>query len=151
MLYRPIRRYRSRSPWAEMERLQRDMNRLFYDSFSQAGGRVGPASYPVMNIWSNEEGAVITAELPGVDAENIDISVVGDTLTLSGSRQSDELEEGEKYHRRERRSGKFSRTFQLPFRIETDRIEANFEKGLLHVSVPRSEADKPKKISVKSA
>jgi HSP20 family protein len=104
-----------------------------------------------MNIWSNEEGAVITAELPGVDAENIDISVVGDTLTLSGSRQSDELEEGEKYHRRERRSGKFSRTFQLPFRIETDRIEANFEKGLLHVSVPRSEADKPKKISVKSA
>ena len=125
MLYRPIRRYRSRSPWAEMERLHRDMNRLFYDSFSQAGGGVGPTRYPVMNV--------------------------GDTLTLSGSRQGDELEEGEKYHRRERRSGKFTRSFQLPFRIETDRIEANFEKGLLHVSVPRSEADKPKKISVKSA
>jgi HSP20 family protein len=134
-----------------MERLQRDMNRLFYDSFSQAGGRVGPTSYPVMNVWSNEEGAVITAELPGVDAEDIDISVVGDTLTLSGSRPADELEDGEKFHRRERSYGKFNRSFKLPFRIETDQIEASFDKGVLHISVPRSEADKPKKIDVKSA
>ena len=124
MLYRPVRRYSIRSPWAEMERLHRDMNRLFYDSFSQAGGRSGPDSYPVMNVWTNEEGAVITAELPGVEAEDIDISVVVDTLT---------------------------RSFQLPFRVGTDGIEATFEKGVLNISVPRSEADKPKKISVKSA
>jgi HSP20 family protein len=134
-----------------MERLHRDVNRLFYDSFSQAGGRVGPANYPVMNVWSNEDGAVVTAELPGINAEDIEISVVGDTLTLSGSRQADELEEGEKYHRRERGSGKFSRSFQLPFRTEADKIEATFDKGVLHISLPRSEADKPKKISVKSA
>jgi HSP20 family protein len=134
-----------------MERLQRDVNRLFYDSFAQAGGRVGPATYPVMNVWSNEEGAVVTAELPGVEVENIDISVVGDTLTLSGSRQAEELNEGEKFHRRERGFGKFSRSFQLPFRVESDKIEATFEKGVLHISLPRSEADKPKKIDVKSA
>jgi HSP20 family protein len=134
-----------------MEKLHRDVNRLFYDSFSQAGGRVGPTSYPVMNVWSNEDGAVVTAELPGVEAEDIDISVVGDTLTLSGSRPADELEDGEKFHRRERSYGKFNRSFKLPFRIETDQIEASFDKGVLHISVPRSEADKPKKISVKSA
>jgi HSP20 family protein len=134
-----------------MERLQRDVNRLFYDSFAQAGGRVGPATYPVMNVWSNEEGAVVTAELPGVEVENIDISVVGDTLTLSGSRQAEELNEGEKFHRRERGFGKFGRSFQLPFRVEVDKIEATFEKGVLHISLPRSEADKPKKIDVKSA
>jgi len=151
MLFRPVRRYVARSPWAEMERLQRDVNRLFYDSFTQAGGRVGPANYPVMNVWSNDEGAVVTAELPGVEVEDIDISVVGDTLTLSGSRQADELDEGEKFHRRERGFGKFSRSFQLPFRVEVDRIEATFEKGVLHISLPRSEADKPKKIDVKSA
>ena len=151
MLYRPVRRYSARSPWAEMEHLHRDMNRLFYDSFSLAGGRSGPDNYPVMNIWTNEEGAVITAELPGVEAEDIDISVVGDTLTLSGNRQVDELEDHETYHRRERHSGKFTRTFQLPFRVGTDGIEAAFEKGVLTIAVPRSEADKPKKISVKSA
>ena len=151
MLFRPVRRYAARSPWAEMERVHRDVNRLYYDRFSQAGGRVGPASYPVMNIWSNEDGVVVTAELPGVDAEDIDISVVGDTLTLSGSRPADELEDGETYHRRERSFGEFNRSFQLPFRIEADQIEATFEKGVLHMSVPRSEADKPKKIDVKSA
>lgn len=151
MLFRPVRRYTARSPWAEMERLHRDVNRLFYDSFSQAGGRVGPANYPVMNVWSNEDGTVVTAELPGVDAEDIEISVVGDTLTLSGSRQADELEEDEKYHRRERGSGKFSRSFQLPFRTEADKVEATFDKGVLHIFLPRSETDKPKKINVKSA
>jgi HSP20 family protein len=134
-----------------MEKLHRNVNRLFYDSFSQAGGRVGPASYPVMNVWSNEDGAVVTAELPGVEAEDIEISVVGDTLTLSGNRPADELEDGEKFHRRERGYGKFNRSFKLPFRIETDQIEASFDKGVLHISVPRSEADKPKKIDVKSA
>jgi HSP20 family protein len=134
-----------------MERLHRDMNRLFYDNFAQAGGRVGPTNYPVMNVWSNEDGAVVTAELPGVDAENIDISVVGDTLTLSGNRQADDLNESEKFHRRERGFGQFSRSFQLPFRVEIDDIEATFEKGVLHISLPRSEADKPKKISVNSA
>ena len=151
MLYRPVRRYSARSPWAEMERLHQDMNRLFYDSFSQAGGRTGPASYPVMNVWTNEDGAVISAELPGVEADDIDISVVGDTLTLSGNRQADEIEDDETYHRRERRSGKFTRSFQLPFQVGTYGIEATFEKGVLNISVPRSEADKPKRISVKSA
>jgi HSP20 family protein len=77
--------------------------------------------------------------------------VVGDTLTLSGTRRPDELQEGERYHRRERTSGHFSRTFQLPFRIEDKQVEAVFEKGVLHISLPRAEADKPKKIAVKMA
>ena len=108
-------------------------------------------SFPAMNAWTNEDGAVITAELPGVNPEDIDISVVGETLKLTGSRQPEELAEGAKYHRRERGHGKFTRTFQLPFSVEADKVEAVFEKGILHISVPRAEAEKPKKISVKSA
>jgi HSP20 family protein len=133
-----------------MERLHREVDRLFSDSFSLAGGRTAP-SYPAINVWTNEEGAVLTAELPGVDPQDIDISVVGDTLTLSGDRQPAALEDGDKYHRRERGYGKFNRSFQLPFKVETDHVEAIFEKGVLHLSLPRAEADKPKKISVKSA
>jgi HSP20 family protein len=150
MFRRPLSRYGFRSPWQEMERLQREMNHLFSDSFSLAGGRTG-SSYPAMNVWTNEEGAVITAELPGVNPEEVDISVVGDTLTLSGNRQPEELGEGDKYHRRERSYGKFTRTFELPFLVEADKVEAVFEKGVLHISLPRAEADKPKKIAIKTA
>jgi len=150
MLRRPFGFYGYRSPWQDMERLHREVDRLFSDNFTMAGGRTAP-SYPAINVWTNEDGAVVTAELPGVEAEDIDISVVGDTLTLSGARQPLNLEEGDKYHRRERGYGKFNRSFQLPFIVEADKVDALFEKGILHLSLPRAEADKPRKISVKSA
>lgn len=150
MFRRPFGTYGYLSPWREMERLQREVNRLFADSVALSGGRTAP-SYPAMNIWSNEEGAVVTAELPGVNPDDIDISVVDETLTITGQRNPHELKEDEKYHRRERRFGKFSRTFQLPFKVEADKVEALFEKGVLHLSLPRAEVDKPKKIAVKSA
>jgi HSP20 family protein len=94
---------------------------------------------------------VVTAELPGVNAEDVDISVVNDILTVSGSRQPDELQTGERYHRRERNFGRFSRTFQLPFQVDTNAVDAMLEKGVLHVSLPRAESDKPRKIAIQSA
>jgi HSP20 family protein len=148
MLRQPFGRYGYMSPWREMDRLQREMNRLFSDVSGR--NRVAP-SFPAMNVWTNQEGAVVTAELPGVNPDDIDIAVVGDTLTLNGARQPEELQEGERYHRQERGFGKFTRTFQLPFQVEADKVEANFEKGILYISLPRAEADKPRKISVKSA
>ena len=150
MFRRPFGYYGYRSPWQEMERLRREVDRLFSDSFTVSGGRTAP-SFPAINVWANEDGAVVTAELPGVNSEDIDISVVGDTLTLSGERQPEELGEGDKYHRRERGYGKFNRAFQLPFKVDSDKVEAMFEKGILHLSLPRAEVDKPKKIAVKSA
>ena len=140
----------STSPWREIEQMQRDMDRLFNRMTRFDRPAIAP-EFPAINIWANEEGLVVTAELPGVNTDDIDISVVNETLTLSGIRQPDTLEEGDKYHRRERRHGKFSRTFQLPFAIEADNVEAVFENGVLHVSLPRAEAEKPKKIAVKTA
>jgi HSP20 family protein len=70
---------------------------------------------------------------------------------LTGKRVPEELKEGEKYHRRERGYGRFTRTFQLPFHVEANNVEAVFEKGILQISLPRAEADKPRKISVKAA
>jgi HSP20 family protein len=133
-----------------MQRLHQEFDRLFSDSFTMAGGRTAP-SYPAINVWTNKDGAVVTAELPGVEANDLDISVVKDTLTLSGERKAEGLEEGNQYHHRERGYGKFNRTFQLPFKVEADNIDALFENGVLHLSLPRAEADKPKKITVKSA
>lgn len=150
MLRDPFVRYGYRSPWREMERLRREMDAAFARAYSEPRLQT-PASYPAMNVWTNEGGAVITAELPGVEPEDIEISVVNDTLTLTGSRQPDELKEGERYHRRERGAGQFTRTFQLPFRIDEEQVQAEFNQGVLHISVPRAEADKPKKIAVTAA
>lgn len=149
-MFRPsFNRYRVANPWQEVERIHREMNRLFSGFYESPRTRVAP-SFPAMNVWTNPDSAVITAELPGVNPEDIDISVVGETLTLTGSRSPEELKEGEKYHRRERGYGKFTRTFQLPFTVEAGKVEAVFNKGVLHISLPRAEADKPKKITIKA-
>jgi HSP20 family protein len=131
-----------------MERLQRDMNRLF-NQYGTSGRRVAP-SYPAVNVWFNEEGLVVSAEMPGVDADDLDINVQQDTLTISGVLGADELPEGARYHRKERRSGSFSRTIQMPFAVDPETVEAGFKNGVLTVTLPRAEADKPKKISIKS-
>ena len=150
MLRRPLNRREVATPWQDLDDWQRDMYRLFSNVF--AGPRVQRApSYPAMNVWTNQNGALLTAELPGVNPEDIDITVVGDMLTLTGVRPADKLQEGERYHRRERGYGKFTRTFQLPFSVQADKIEATFKKGILHIALPRAEVDKPRKISVKTA
>ena len=142
------RRYRIPSTWREMNRLQQDMNRLF-EEYSPIRLRPAP-TYPAMNAWSSEAGMNITAEVPGVQPEDIDVSVVGDTLTLSGARKPDELKEGARYHRQERGYGSFNRSLQLPFQVNIKKVEASFKNGVLTVSLPRAEEDKPRKISVKS-
>jgi HSP20 family protein len=133
----------------EVDRLQHDMNRLF-ETYYPARTRQAPG-YPAMNIWTNENGLKLTAEVPGVHPENIDINVVGETLTLSGERLSDELKEGSRYHRQERGYGKFTRSIQLPFPVNVEGVDATFKNGVLSVSLPRAEEDKPRKITVKSA
>lgn len=138
------------SPWQDMARLRREMSRLF-NSMQPAFGTSVSLGYPAMNVWANEEGLVVTAELPGIDPETLDISVVDNTLTLKGNREPEKLEEGDVYHRREREYGKFTRTLQLPFAIEANAVEATYKKGVLQITLPRAEADKPKKIAVKAA
>ena len=133
-------------PYAELSRLRNEMNRLFSLStptFVQA--------YPAVNIWVGDQEILITAELPGVDPEKIDISVLGDNLTLGGVREAESLQEDETYHRKERNGSRFSRTLQLPFRIDAAGIEARYEKGILRIAAPRAPEDKPKKIAIKAA
>jgi HSP20 family protein len=131
-----------------MDQLQREMNRLFDTSNKE---RVFTApSYPAINIWTNENEQIISAEMPGINPDNIDIDVTGDALSISGERKPDEAVKDARYHRRERSYGSFSRTIQLPFMVDTKKAEANFKNGILMISLPRAEVDKPKKITIKS-
>jgi HSP20 family protein len=133
-------------PLSEMLRLRGEMNRLF-------SGMTSPFSeeFPLINVWVGKNDAIVTAELPGIDHEKTDISIVGDILTLTGVRDRETLKEGESYHRQERNYGRFTRTLQLPFHVDTGKIEARYEKGILSMTLPRSEEDKPKKIIIKTA
>ena len=143
------RRYRFPANWREVDRLQREMNRLF-EGYNPMRVRSAPG-YPAMNIWTSEDGLKVTAEMPGLNSDDLDISVVGETLTVSGVRKLDELPEGSRYHRQERGYGKFSRSVQLPFPVDVNKVEASFKDGVLSIDLPRTEADKPRKISVKVA
>lgn len=143
------RRLQMPSIWQEMDQLQREMNRLF-DSTNR-GRVVSAPSYPAINIWTNNDGQLITAEMPGVHPDDINIDVNADALSITGERKPDEVAKDANYHRRERSYGSFSRTIQLPFMVDTNKVEANFKNGVLLISLPRAEADKPKKITIKSS
>jgi HSP20 family protein len=136
------------SSWREMERLRREMNRLFAEWPRQARWGVAPG-YPAMNVWTDQDSVMVTAELPGVILEDLDISVEDETLTLRGMRQRDE-KEGAIYHRQERRHGSFLRTFRLPFRVDSEKVEATFKGGVLSIALPRAAEDKPKKIAIRA-
>ena len=147
MLMRPYRGWTS--PRREMERLRQEMNRLFTGWPTRAQWGLAPG-HPAINVWTDEDSAVVTAELAGVNRKDLEIAVEDDTLSLRGSRQPDELEEGAIYHRQERRYGGFNRSFRLPFRVDAGKVEATLLNGVLTISLPRAEADKPKSITVKA-
>jgi HSP20 family protein len=132
----------------DMMRLQNEMNHMFnFAGFEQ----MQSSCFPLVNVWSNDEKMVVTAELPGINVDQIDLSVVGDTLTLSGDRPEEKVEDSAEYHRQERAGGKFSRSIELTYPVETDKVSASFEKGILTVTLPRAEEDKPRKITVKAS
>jgi len=131
----------------EFQRMRRQMNRLFNEEYRGLAER--EASYPAVNIWMGEDKLILTAELPGFSPDDINISVTGDTLTLSGSRPEEKIPEGGYYHRQECGYGKFARTLRLPCVVNAEKIDAVFEKGILRIAMERAEEDKPRKISVK--
>ncbi len=140
------RRYRMPNVSREMDKFQREMTRLFDSTFSRRY-RNAP-SFPAVNVWANEDGLVVTSEVPGINVDDIDIVVVGETLTLSGTRGWDELNEEPKYHRQERGYGDFTRTVKLPFLVDADKVDASFIDGVLNITLPRKDEDKPTRISV---
>jgi HSP20 family protein len=131
-------------PFAEMRRLQDEVNRLF-SSFQL----VPPTAFPPVNAYANEDGIAITAQLPGVRQEDLDISAFRDSLTLRGKREP-EATDRRAYHRRERGHGEFVRNISLPFRVDPDRVEATIHNGVLRISLYRPQEDRPKRIKVSS-
>ena len=138
-----------RNPWAEFEKMRRDMDLL---TRGMLGGgtlnRERANVYPALLISEDEQAIYVEAEVAGVRPEDIDISLEGETLTIKGERKPLTPEEKVSYHRREVEYGMFNRAVTLPTRINGDKITARSADGILYITLPKAEEVKPKKISV---
>ena len=139
----------------EMETLTREMDHLFRGygqgravepSFvSLMGGR----GYPRINLREDADNVYVDALLPGIDAKELEMTVLKNTLTLAGNRPNGS-KEGVSWHRRERGTGRFMRTIEIPVDIEVEKVKADYQHGVLTVTMPKGMAAKPKRIEIKT-
>jgi HSP20 family protein len=140
-----------RIPFDELERRRRELDRLSGDYTGSVFRLPTAGVFPLVNVTEDPDNYYVRAELPGVKTDELDISVTGETLTLSGERKLREESEKASYHRREREAGSFSRVISLPARLEVDKVKARAEDGVLTVVLPKAESAKPRQIAVKSS
>ncbi|QEG02640.1 Spore protein SP21 [Stieleria maiorica] len=138
-------------PWTEMNRLSREMDRVFgrRGTGNEMGRPFAAGSYPALNVWEDDDNLYAEAELPGFNMDELEIYVTGNQLTIKGERRPPEHGDGT-WHRQERGYGKFSRMIEVPGDVDGDKVSAEFKNGVLHITLPKSEAVKPRRIEVKA-
>jgi HSP20 family protein len=145
-------------PFEDMEALRREIDKAFEDfgfrtePFSRAAflPARGPRRYPMINLHEDQDNLYVEALAPGVDPGSLNVTVVRNSLTLSGEKRHDPKEvKPEAYHRSERATGKFVRTVELPVEVDESRVNAEYQNGLLLITLPKAEKAKPKQISVR--
>ena len=138
-------------PFREMVSLREAMDRLFEESFMQPSRSSnwgnGGLTVPV-DMYETDDHLIVSASVPGLKPEDVDISITGNTLTIQGEFLSEQEGERGNVHFQERRYGKFQRSINLPANINTDDVDATFEDGVLKVQLPKLEEAKPKQIPV---
>lgn len=134
-------------PWTEMNRISREMERLFHRSGDGMARALGVGGYPALNVWEDGDSYYAEAELPGVSSENLEVYVTGKQLTIKGARHRPEFENGI-WHRQERDYGEFSRMVELPGEVNNDGVTADFQNGVLKLTLPKSESLKSRRVPV---
>lgn len=138
-----------RDPFESLLRLQDDLARAFNPRAAQPREHVSSRVWsPTVDVYEDNDKIVIKADLPGLNQEDIDIEMNGDTLTLRGERKFDDEARREGYVRIERQYGAFQRSFTIGVPIEPDQVKATYKNGILELTVPKAEATKPKKVQV---
>lgn len=130
--------------------LQRELERVVDNPLGLDLGLSGRGVSPAVNVFSDRDGYMVRMEVPGMSPEQINTESHGRTLTISGKRESG-APQGGSFHRRERSSGQFSRSLQLPADLDLSRAEASYKQGMLTVRIPKKEEAKPRQITIKAA
>jgi len=137
-------------PMREMMTLREAMDRLFDDAFTSPLSLSAVSALPAIDLYQTADEVVMRATLPGLKAEDVQISVTGDVLTLRGEFKPQDIKEEAAWHIREQRFGSFERSVMLPTEVQTDKARADFENGILTVTLPKAETVKPRTISIKA-
>lgn len=137
-------------PFRELLSMRDWMDRFFEDAFTRMDRPLGFLGVPSVDMYQTDDDVIVKATLPGVKPEDINISVTGDVLNIRGEVKEEQVKEGASYHLRERRFGTFSRSLPLPSAVVADRAKAEFDNGVLTLTLPKAEEVKPKTITVKA-
>lgn len=140
-------------PFREVSKLRREMDRLWEDYFGPGRRALQPLEEvwaPAVDVSESGDKVTIKAEIPGLEAKDIEISMVGETLTIKGEKKAEREEKGESYHLVERSYGSFMRSLKIPAAVEADKIEATYKNGVLTITCPKKEEVKPKAIEIKA-
>ncbi|HEY2826525.1 MAG TPA: Hsp20/alpha crystallin family protein [Pirellulales bacterium] len=137
-----------------LQQLRDEVDRLFsnvltHPTVSGAARLVAGRGFPAVNVWEDAESLFVEAEVPGLKAEDLDITVVGDELTIKGQRPEEPQTEAA-FHRRERGVGAFTRVVRLTSEVDANKVHAQLNDGVLLLTLPKAEAAKPRKIQVKT-
>ena len=139
------------SPVRDLMSMRSDMDRLLENALQSWPVEMDGARFRSVDVdlYENDDEFIVKAELPGLEPDDVDINISGNTLTLQGQFQSEQQGEQGSVHFRERRYGSFRRAFTLPTHVEADKAEADFKNGVLTIRLPKVEEAKPKQIPVK--
>ncbi len=138
-------------PFRDLLTSQREFDRLFKEAFTPfvGEGELSTRTWaPPVDIYEDENNIVLKAELPGVNANDVEIKVEDSTLFLKGERKFEKEVKDENYHRVERSYGSFARSFSLPNSIDAEKVKAEYKDGLLTLTLPKREEAKPKTIKI---
>jgi len=148
------------NPWGDLDELRHEIDRTFETFWSDRRPdhwRVaflpghGARQYPLVNLSEDEGNVYVEALAPGVDPKSLDVSVLQGALTIKGEKPGLAQVTADAYHRNERAAGRFTRTIDLPVDVDATRVQADYRNGLLVVTLPKSEAAKPKQIQINVA
>jgi len=135
-----------------MNQLRRTLDRVFDDTMERRWTDFDQTySALALDVLENEDAYLVKATIPGINPDDLDITYNNDTLTIQGEMKHEEEKEGERYHLSERYYGKFYRQVRLPSAVKADAIQANYEHGVLTLTLPKMEEVKPKKIAVQNS
>ena len=137
-------------PAREMMTLREAMDRLFDDAYTHPFSMRDGWSVPVVDMYQTDDEIVVKASLPGIKADEVQINITGDVLTLKGEVRHEEEKNDKAWHIREQRWGSFQRSVALPTNVVSDKAQAEFENGILTITLPKAEEVKPKTITVKA-
>jgi HSP20 family protein len=137
-------------PVREMMTLREAMDRLFDDAFTRPFSANAGSIVPAIDLYQNEDEVVVKASLPGLRTEDVHISVTADVLTLRGEFKEESEQKENTYHLRENRYGEFERQVMLPTDVQSDKAKADFENGILTITLPKAETVKPRTINIKA-